>query len=250
MKGAAKFYRHFVPSFRFTTDKRELIMWKTCQEIVLVIEGLKALLATGIAALLSELKPHCVTVEPRMTGIRHFDALTREQKIEAIHEIALALLRDDVAPPEPVAYRQATLLAIFDCIERSLFSEILEKVNVFRSLILKAHQGLYGTINHGMTVDCPDICRWQALVMSIRKKLLDDWILEISDKIIDLPPGLTDEWLNKNNIPQDYFIAVPGDQPFFQTAAIAMKTYELCADYLIEYMRISNYEISCSVLSN
>ena len=225
-------------------------MWKTCQEIVFVADGLKALLATGIAALLSELKPHCVTVEPRTTGIRHFDALTREQQFMAVHEIASALLRDDLAPPEPVAYRQATLLAVFDCIERSLLSEIFENANVFRSLILKAHQGLYGTISHGITVDCPDADRWQALVLSLRKKLLDGWTLEISDKIIDLPPGLTDEWLNKNNISQNYFIAVPDDPAYFQIAALAMKTYELCADYLMEYMRSSASQMRCSVLSN
>ena len=238
-------YRHHVSRLI-----KELLMWKTCQEIVSIADGLKALLASGIAALLSELKPHCAAVELRLTGIRHFDALTREQQVRVIHEIALALLRDDVLPPEPVAYRQATLLAVLDCINRGVFSEILEQENVFRTLILKAHRELYGAVDHGVTVDCPDADRWQAIVLSVRKKMLDDWTLEISDKIIDLPPGLTDEWLNKNNIPQDYFIVVPVDSSFFQTAALALKTYELCADYLMEYMRSSNRQTPCPVLNN
>ncbi len=225
-------------------------MWKAHHTTSPIDGNLKALLATGIATFQAELKPHCVNASSPTTGIRHFDNLTREQQIMAIHEIGVALLRDDVPPPKPAAYLQAAMQAVLDCIERNIVSEILENANIFRTLAVKAHRELYGSINHGIDADCTDTGRWHALIMSIRKKLLDEWTLEISDKILDLPPGLTSEWLRNLKIPQDYLIAVPGDPAFFKTAALAMKTYEMCANYLLDYSRYSASQIRYSVLNN
>ncbi len=201
--------------------------------------GFKALLATSLAAFLSELKPHLPEGYSVTTGFKPFDLLTREQQVVSIHEVCLSLFNDDAPPLKRTAYRQATLLAVFACMERNVRQEILEGTTPFRSLVLVAHRELYGIIDHGITPDCPEVGEWNALIKSVRKLLVDEESLEITDSILDLPPELSALYLSKSGIDHQFFLVVPDDPAYFRTSALAQEICCLCTKCLNEYMQQS-----------
>ena len=214
-------------------------MWKTYRKTIRPGRGMRALFSIAVAAILSELKPHLMSDTPLSTGIRIFDRMTREQQIAAIHEVGTALIQEEAAPPESVAYRQATLLALFDCIGRNIRLEILENKTPFRSIVLAVHREKYGTIDHGIDIDCTDLRQWNAIMSSIRKEMVEEDFLEISEHVSDLPPELAQLHLSSLGVSRDYQIALPDDPAYFQIMILATELFGLCKDCLTEFMQNS-----------
>lgn len=181
------------------------------------------------------MKPHLAVAAPVSTGIKPFDNLTREQQIAALYEVGIRLLRNQSRTLKRVAYRQATLLALFDCVERNIRLEILENTCLFRSLILAAHKGIYGMTNHGIDNECTDFGSWKAVVRIVRKKYVDEKRFEITDKITDLPREITFTVYQQFEIPTAYHRHSPGDPPYFKTVALAGELLNRCNDCLMEY---------------
>ena len=225
-------------------------MWKTYRKIIRPGQGMRALFATAVATILSELKPHLVSAIPLSTGIRMFDLLTREQQIAAIHEVGTALIQDETPPPESVAYRQATLLALFDCIKRNIHLEVLENKTPFRSIVLAVHRENYGVVDHGIGIDCTDLRQWDAIMSSIRKEMVEEDFLEISEHVSDLPPEQAQFHLSSLGVSRNYLVAVPEDPAYFQIVILATELFELCKDCLTEFMQHSLCELRWTVSEN
>lgn len=211
-------------------------MWKTHRETIDVANGLRALFAVSVATLLAELKPHLVGDEPLATGIGPFDGLTREQQIVAVCEVGTSLLTSNGPLVEPAAYREATLLALLDCVERNIRREILVNDMALRTLVLASHKELYGEIDHGIPRHSTDFDQWKAFIDCIRKKMSSEFRLEVSGKLFDLPGELSAKYRTVYGIPENYHLDSPDDPPFIRVMVLAKEMFDRCNMCLVEYV--------------
>lgn len=219
-------------------------MWNTCRKVIALRDQSCTFMAVGIVALMRELNPYNPKAAPLRTGLKPFDALGREQKIAAVHEIAAALLCAETAAPKPACYRSATLLAVFRILQRELRREILTQNTVVRSLALSAHSELVGEIHHGIAPECPDTEQWGFLLECIENQMLDDRFFEISDEILDLPSQEVAGLFAEHQMNKDYFVSVPEDPTSPQAVLLAGRTLSLCKDKILESMhKLSGNEL-------
>lgn len=211
-------------------------MWKTEQGTIDISGGLQALFAVSVAAVLAEIKPHCIQAEPLSTGSVAFDALTREQQIAAVCEVGMSLLDNTEPPLEPTAYRHATLMTLLECIERKIRLEILENNTTLRRLLLTSHKELYGPVNHGITQYCVDIEQWKAFVDCIRNKMTNKSNIEISGKILDFPGELSKKYYAFCGVSKEYHLEFPDDPPYLRAAVLAKKMFDRCNECLTKYV--------------
>ena len=217
-------------------------MWHT-SEGDRTLEGAEAALireAIGWVADMLELEASDPT-DVWIFGVPAFDHLEVRQKLALLCQVAEALLRPDIAPPNLTACHEATVGILYRGIEQCLEMEIDDDadgvdVKHWRGLMLAAladiKQAASGVGKSTSLPDqnCLDMEEWGLLIETMEGRVLwdADWMDE--DLFLDAAPDTTAAIKQELNIADDYYTALAPDPPDRELTTIRGRLRELTRD--------------------
>jgi len=204
------------------------------------------MLAEGISYLLEEMNDLYVLEDEYKIGIRAFDALTREQKIWSLRQVAFGLLDEKTPIIALTAYLEATIAAIFNHIDTSIQFELDMEADhksdpddeydyfFWRKLVLAAYESVGGnnpefceSDEELLTPECRDMQEWQLAFDMIVEHVLWDADYE-DDDMVDMTPEHGAAVRNMFGIADGYYVSVPDDPKPNATKKLRKETDKLC----------------------
>lgn len=171
-------------------------------------------------------------------GVPAFDHLEVRQKLALLCQVAEALLRPDIAPPNLTACHEATVGILYRGIEQCIQMEIdddADGVNVkhWRGLMLAALAAIEqadpgaGKSTSLPNQHCPDMEEWEILVGSLEGRVLwdTDWMDE--DLFLDIDPDTAAAVKQELDVADDYYTAIAPDPQELEMAAIRARLRKL-----------------------
>jgi hypothetical protein len=204
------------------------------------------MLAEGIGQMLEEMNDLHEMDEEYEIGLRAFDALTREQKIWSLRQVAFGLLDEKTSIIALTAYLEATIAAIFNHIDTSIQFELdietdresdpVDDYDYFfwRKLVLAAFESVGGNSpeicesdDELLTAECRDIQEWQFAFEVIEGHVLWDADYE-DDDMVDMTPEHGAAARNMFGIADGYYVSVPDDPKPNVAKKLVKETAKLC----------------------
>jgi hypothetical protein len=150
------------------------------------------------------------------TGVGVFDALTAEQKLALLADVASALRDPAVPMPQHTATNEGAIAAVFESVRGLLESELLghetgEARTEIRELLLAAARASDAPPKRLPAPERLNPAVWANLLGSIVERVLWDTDYALEDAVLDLPPETSRTALETLMIEPQYFLAVPRD---------------------------------------
>jgi hypothetical protein len=188
-------------------------MWRTRDGDRVLTDPEWAVFAAGLDVLWDGVEEDLAagTAWPR-TGVRAFDALTPEQQLALLADVAAALRDPAVPPPLPTAAAAAAVAAVYEHARALLETELLMsrgRRTASRRLVRAA---VAAGPDRPRRLPPPTLRRraaWFALLDRLIGRVLDDADFELADAVLDLPPDHARAVRSGLGIPADYFAAAP-----------------------------------------
>jgi hypothetical protein len=225
--------RHHSPLTRM--DSEETSMWAMPDGHRIATDAEWNLLLFGLESLHDSIEIALLHPElgPMQRHLPPFDALTGEQQLMVLAEVA-GSLRWKYAPiPEHTAAREAAVAAIFDELIDRLRLEIDEletpgSTRIRQALLDAADEEATGESLPSASEKRIDV--WTSLLEDVKSRILWDEDYLLADEFLDLPPEEADDRYLVVGIDRDYFVWTP-DEPKADELRIARgKLAELRAD--------------------
>lgn len=161
--------------------------------------------------------------------VSQFDQLEPLVKFSLLAQVGWALLRDTETVPPLTAINEATVAALFNCIQQEIEMEIDVEVVYLRPLVLAVFQEMEDTDDMEFpSSDCDDVYQWNRDVDLLSDQILWDRDFELIDDVADLPPEQASAIRAFARINGDYFTAIPPSPRDAELARIRAVIKELC----------------------
>ena len=199
-------------------------MWKTSSGDRTLV-GAEAKLVRDLAWQVRDMIFVAIDIdEPFVSDVDLFNSLQPTQQMTMLHEVCVALLLENVPPPELTAIREATVHVLFRellaLIEIELDMERLESIRDIsvRSRVLLVDQERrqrnfeWADENSYIeSADCRDRQQWSLLIESLADEILWDRDFELEGILADQDPGKSLLMKQALGIQHDYFSDIAAD---------------------------------------
>ncbi len=208
-------------------------MWPTSSGLS-VLTGIEAeLLHVLIDLMVDQIELAFDLNSSHFTGVFLFDSLQPTQQMGVLHQVAFALLNEDVPEPELTAINEATVYALF----RELYGRIEIEIDgqrlasdeektkpdydpfAFRAMTLAAWElgspdgeiGDYEDKDYIPKLECTDLSAWEPIVENLADRILWDRDFEMEYLMADADPVQSKNLKSILGIGRGYYAAVAPD---------------------------------------
>lgn len=201
-------------------------MWRTSHGDRVLMDGEAKVFLEAVGYLRDMITVAVDLNEPYVTGVTMFDSLQSTQQLMALHCVAIALIKPEVAPPELSATLEATAYAVY----RELLSLIQLEVDSsddspsavrIRSAVIAGCQATivsdcdwsdFDRENIDLPIPaCDDLNQWESCVESLANQVLWDRDFELEQLLADKDPAKTAAIKQYLGISANYFATAAPD---------------------------------------